>query len=200
MTTTIRVHGNALGNVRNDFVFGQKPGDSPEVKLAWARAKVADVGRKHAEAQSTLRSAVEDDGVKYDFQALKSNVHRLARELEAATEEERMLENQATQRKLDQLPKLIAETRTQREEFIRLYRATCAALGAYCGAVGELLELTNIEMRVNALNYSPHKNEALELATLPRPLEGFAYTPVTHIGYDWALKIVPINPSANGGR
>jgi hypothetical protein len=198
----VRVHGNALGNVRNDFVFGQKPDDSPEVKLMWARAKVADLERKHAEAQSTFRSAIDDDNGHHDLQALKSNVARLARELEAATEEERMLDNLATQRKLDRLPKLIAETRAQREEFIRLYRATCAALGKYCGSVGELMELVNLDTRLHAtaLHYSPHKNEALELATLPRPLEGFAYTPVTHIGYDWALKIVPIQANENGGR
>ena len=194
----VNIHGNAAGQVRHDFVRGPE-GDSSEAQLIRARARLVELQRKHAEAHSTFKSAVDDDNGTHDFQGLKSNVHRLAGELEAASDQVNRLENIETNRRLGRLPKLIEETRAKREEFIRLYRAACAALGSYCGSVGEAMELVNLEMRVNALNYSPHRNEALELAKMPRPLEGFTHTPVTHIGYDWTIPVVPVNSSTEGG-
>ena len=123
------IHGNALGPVRNDYVSGAQAEDLPEVQLVRARARHAELKRKHAEAQATFKAAVRDDNSNHDLQALKSNVRRLASELEAASDEVSLLENLATQQKLNRLPQLVVELRAQREEFTRLYRATCAALG-----------------------------------------------------------------------
>lgn len=189
----VTVHGEAGGRVRNDFTRGSQD-DSPEVQLVRARSRVAELERKHSAAKATFKAAVEDDGC-HDLQALKSNVARLAHELDAAGDELTRLEGIETNRKLNRLPKLIEETRAKRDKFIQLYRAACAALGDYCGSVGEAMDLVNLEMRVNALNYSPHRSGVLELARMPRPLEGFAHTPVTHVGYDWKIVVVPVNSS-----
>jgi len=191
----VTVHGNARGPVRNDFTNTQA--NSPEVQLLRARARVAELEHKHAEAQSTFKTAVEDEDTNRDLQALKINVHRLARELEDASEEVRVRENLAMQRELDCLPGLIEELRAKRAKFIDLYRATCAALGDYCAGVGEATRLANTQMRLheNALNYSSHRNALLELAKRPQPLKGFSYSPVMDFGYDWALTIVPVHTS-----
>src|SRR5260370_24924453 len=84
MSTTI-IHGSLPEGIRDHHgVFSDGKNEDPAAKLATAGSRVAELKRKHTEAQSTLRLAVEDDGGTYDFQALKGNVHRLARALEVA--------------------------------------------------------------------------------------------------------------------
>jgi hypothetical protein len=176
MATTI--HGGLPQGIRDKGgVFGA-PNDAPSARLQQARAKGAELKRNHAEAQSTLRLAVEDEGGTYDFQALKSNVHRLARELAEAEEQAENWESVCAQvDKADrarQFDEKLLQAREARAKFAELYCDTCLALGRWYRLGAEIRELVNAladRLPNGTIYHPPHlKNALQELNEDPNPL------------------------------
>ena len=179
-------HGDSRGPIRNDF--------TPTGRLRAEQVAVA----QQIEDLAALAAQGKADGTEL-LPELAKRKAALDQQLAESEADARRRENLETQRKLARLPEVIREARAARTKFIDLYRATCAALGDCARLAGEALELTNLEAQVCSeatggnLYYSPHRNELAELALPPRPLEGFAHGPVTHIGYDWRFPIVPVH-------
>jgi hypothetical protein len=112
-----------------------------------ARAKVKRLTAEHAGAKRTLAIAVDDDSGNYDFQALKSCVTRLARELDTASDEvielERECERKTRADAEQAFPAAIAECTALRTAFLEHRREACIALGKYFPALAECYGLSN---------------------------------------------------------
>jgi hypothetical protein len=121
--------------------------ESIETQLDLARAKVKRLTAEHADAKRTLRLAVEDDSGSYDFQALKSCVMRIVRELDEASDEVLQLERESEQEKRRQaeaeFPDAVKECAALREAFLTHRREACIALGKYFPALARCYGLSN---------------------------------------------------------
>src|SRR5262249_44980020 len=148
MSTPTTVHGGLPPNIRDHHgVFGEKSDPTPQERLASALARVAELKRKHAEAQSSLRAAVEDDSGHYDFRALKSDVHRLAGDLETAEQDVKdwtagcaLMKRADDERRFDAALK---QARDARKAFEESFRECCLNLGKWCALGGEVRNLVN---------------------------------------------------------
>jgi hypothetical protein len=121
--------------------------ESIETQLDSARAKVKRLTAEHADSKRTLRMAVDDDSGSYDFQALKSCVTRLARELDTASDEvielERECERKTRADAEQAFPAAIAECAALRTAFLEHRREACIALGKYFPALAHCYGLSN---------------------------------------------------------
>jgi hypothetical protein len=178
MTTTI-IHGGLPPNVRDrDNVFGSKQDQTPQGKLLAARAKVKNLEHDHAEAQTTLRAAIDDDNNHYDFVALKANVHNFARQLEEAEAEASQWESVVSQvdkqNRRVRFDEALKEARQVRQKFEELYRDCSLQLGRWYRLGSEVHELANAladRMPTGHVYYTPElKNALAELDENPDPL------------------------------
>lgn len=185
--TTTRLHGSLPEGIRDHHnVFGEKPDDTPQSRLMRSRAEVARLTREHAEARSTFAAAVEDDG-QHDLQAMKSNVARLARELDAATTQQSQWEAVCAQEdrsnRATQFEEKLKEAREARRKFAELFRDACLALGRWYALGSEIHELSNSvsdRLPTGAVYYRPEvKNALAELGENPDPLPA-----LREAGYD----------------
>jgi hypothetical protein len=143
-------------------------------KLNMAMAEIERLRREHGSAKAALRLAVEDDSDLYDFNALKSNVARFARELEAAEAEvgelEREREREARAEAEAEFPEALKRCSQLRAAFLTHRREACIALGRYFPALARCYGLSN-KLAHEMLGPLPqHLNacRALELADAPQ--------------------------------
>jgi hypothetical protein len=168
------------------------------------RSKAEQLKRGHAEAKSTLGQAVEDEHGHYDFQALKSNVARLARELAEAEEEVAQWESVCKQfdraEREKRFDAALIEARAARTKFTELYRDACLALGCWYRLGAEIRELVNEladKMPTGHVYRLPHLTEALrEVDQDPNPLPalkdaGYSETQ-THASWRRHVAAVPL--------
>jgi hypothetical protein len=145
MMTTITVHGGLPDGIRDHHgIFGEANSD-PAARLLAARNKAEQLRRKHSEAKSTLRLAVEDDAGTYDFAALKSNVHNLARELETAEAEQEEWESVNAQlektNREQRFYEVVAQAQKVKDKLREHYLAAARSLGEWYALGSEAREL-----------------------------------------------------------
>jgi len=202
MITT--VHGGVPKHIRDHHgVFTEKQGDSPQTKLLAAKTRVFQLKELHAQAQRTFREAIEDDQP-HDLQALKSDVHRLARELETATGQQRQWEDVCAQiAKADrsrQFDEKLIQAREARAKFAEAYREACLALGQWYSLGADIRELVNQlsdRLPSGGVYRPPDLTEALaELDADPNPLpalkDGGLGEITTHASWRRHVVVVPL--------
>jgi len=179
MAITTRVHGGLPDGIRDhDGVLDEKPDASPQGQLLAARSQVKRLEHQHSETQVLLRRAVEDEAGDYDFVALKANVHRLARELEAAEEQVANWTSVVAQvEKADRGKRFdaaLVEARASRREFAEHFCGACLALGRWYKLGGEIRGLVSEladKMPTGHVYYTPELKKTLaELDENPNPL------------------------------
>ena len=206
-----KVHGGLPEGTHDPHgVLAEKHGPTATERFAAARAKVAELTRSHAEAQNKWQSAVADnEETHYDFQTLKANVARLARDLEEAGEQADnwanvcvKLEKTNRQQRFDAALK---EARAARAEFQEHFKAGCLALGRWYQLAGEVCELANqlaTRLPTGHIYHDPELKEAgAEMAKDPNPLteildSGFVELQ-THQSWRRHVAVVPLVKKEN---